>query len=215
MPTPGAESEPADIDPACGLRADKIDRAALTLRRGGLVAFPTETVYGVGAAVRNEQAVARIFELKGRPRSRPLLVHVASVQMARACVSRWPARADELTERFWPGPLTLVLPKAAWIPGVVTADGPTVGLRCPGHPVALKLIESLGEPIAATSANRTGHAPALTPQDVRDAFGAACVDILDAGPATGGVPSTILLIGPTPRDDRVVRQGPVDVSFPR
>src|SRR5271167_4880289 len=111
-----------------------LEEAATRIREGKLVAFPTETVYGLGANALNARAVARIFELKGRPASSPLIVHAASIEMARGLVMEWPAMADELAARYWPGPLTLVLSKSQQIPDVVTAGLPTVGVRVPAHP---------------------------------------------------------------------------------
>src|SRR5271165_5707757 len=124
-----------------------IKEAAQILRDGGLVAFPTETVYGLGANALDAAAVAKIFEAKGRPSTSPLIVHVASIAMARELVSEWPPEAEQLAQRYCPGPLTLVLPKAAAIPDIVTAGLPTVGIRIPAHPLALELIRMAGVPI--------------------------------------------------------------------
>src|SRR5256714_6611229 len=129
-------------------------QAAETIRGGGVVAFPTETVYGLGANAFDAAAVGKIFKLKGRPSTSPLIVHVASVEMARELVTEGPSLADKLARRWWPGPLTLVLPKNPRIPHIVTAGLPTVGVRMPSHPVALQLIQEAGVPIAAPSANR-------------------------------------------------------------
>src|SRR5579871_5043950 len=117
-----------------------LNNAAALIRSGGLVAFPTETVYGLGANALDAAAVAKIFELKGRPSTSPLIVHVSSIEMARRYVTEWPAKAQELAERYWPGPLTMVLPKSPDIPDIVTAGLPTVGIRVPAHPLALQLI---------------------------------------------------------------------------
>src|SRR6266403_4562363 len=134
--------------------------AAALIRQGELVAFPTETVYGLGANALDATAVAKIFELKGRPTSSPLIVHAASADMARKLVTEWPPQAVELAALYWPGPLTLVLPKAPQIPDIVTAGLPTVGVGVPAHSIALQLIEAAGVPIDATSANRfTGLSP--------------------------------------------------------
>ena len=118
-----------------------LERAAALIRAGKLVAFPTETVYGLGANALDAEAVARIFAAKGRPRTSPLIVHVDSVAMARGLAARWPEAAEVLAHRYWPGPLTLVVPKHASIPDMVTAGLPTVGLRMPAHPLALELIQ--------------------------------------------------------------------------
>ncbi len=147
-----------------------LDQAAARIRNGELVAFPTETVYGLGANALDATAVAKIFEAKGRPSTSPLIVHVASIAMAREIVAEWPAQAEELAQRYWPGPLTLVLPKSAAIPDIVTAGLPTVGIRMPAHPVALQLIEAAGVPIAAPSANRFMGLSPTTAEHVRAAF---------------------------------------------
>jgi L-threonylcarbamoyladenylate synthase len=169
------------------------EQAAALIRAGKLVAFPTETVYGLGANALDAAAVERIFAAKGRPRTSPLIVHVASVAMARELASEWPAAAEELARRYWPGPLTLVLPKRAIVPDIVTAGLATVGLRMPAHALALELIRAAGVPIAAPSANRftelspseAGHVP----EGIADA-------ILDGGPARVGIESTVLsLVG--------------------
>ncbi len=131
-----------------------VAEAAELIRQGKLAAFPTETVYGLGANALDPAAVAKIFEIKGRPATSPLIVHVSSIDMAREIVSEWTAEAEELAQRYWPGPLTMVLPKSAKIPDIVTAGLPTVGVRMPNHPLALELIEAAGVPIAAPSANR-------------------------------------------------------------
>src|SRR5580704_6389683 len=139
-----------------------IKDAADRIRAGGLVAFPTETVYGLGANALDAAAVQRIYDLKGRPATSPLIVHVASLDMAREIAAEWPPAADELARKYWPGPLTLVLPKNVppkqpAIPDIVTAGLPTVGIRMPNHPIALELIQQAGVPIAAPSANRFGE----------------------------------------------------------
>ena len=134
----------------------EIDRAAELLRTGRLVAFPTETVYGLGANALDVNAVRRIFAAKGRPESNPLIVHVASIEMARELAREWPANAELLARRFWPGPLTIVVPKKAVVPDVVTAGLPSVGLRMPAHPIARALLEAAQIPIAAPSAKSTG-----------------------------------------------------------
>jgi L-threonylcarbamoyladenylate synthase len=170
-----------------------IKEAAERIRTGGLVAFPTETVYGLGANALDAVAVAKIYELKGRPPTSPLIVHVASIEMARTLVTEWPAEAEQLARKYWPGPLTLVLPKATTIPDIVTAGLPTVGIRVPNHPVALALIREAGVPLAAPSANRfTGLSP-TTAAHVREIFGDA-VPVLDGGPCQVGIESTVVSI---------------------
>jgi L-threonylcarbamoyladenylate synthase len=170
-----------------------VQRAAELIRAGKLVAFPTETVYGLGANALDPAAVERIFAAKGRPHTSPLIVHVDSIEMARNLAALWPLAAETLARRYWPGPLTLVVPKRAEIPDVVTAGLPTVGLRMPAHPLALELIRVAGVPIAGPSANRftelspttAGHVPELLADYV-----------LNGGPARVGIESTVLsLVG--------------------
>src|ERR1700722_11044194 len=132
---------------------EALDQAAEILRAGGTVAFPTETVYGLGANALDANAVAKIFALKRRPQTSPLIIHVSSIEMAREFVTAWPRQAEELAGRYWPGPLTLVLEKSPAIPDIVTAGLATVGVRIPAHPIALELIDAAGVPIAAPSAN--------------------------------------------------------------
>ena len=170
-----------------------IAEAAARIRAGDVVAFPTETVYGLGANALDSEAVRKVFELKGRPQTSPLIVHVSSVEMARSVVAGWPPLAEELAARFWPGPLTLVLPKKNIIPDIVTAGLPTVGVRMPDHPLALALIEQAGVPIAAPSANRFTAVSPTTAEHVRAAFGDA-VPVLDGGAAKVGIESTVVAI---------------------
>ena len=169
--------------------SENIARAAKFIRAGKLVAFPTETVYGLGANALDAGAVSRIFEAKKRPRTSPLIVHVASIEMAREFAAEWPDAAEALARRYWPGPLTLVLPKRACIPDIVTAGLPTAGLRMPAHPVALDLIRAAGVPIAAPSANRFTELSPTAAAHVREEL-ADCV--LDGGPARIGIESTVL-----------------------
>ncbi len=169
-----------------------IEAACRRLRAGGLVAFPTETVYGLGADALDEHAVRRVFALKGRPSNNPLIVHVSSVEMARGVAASWPARAESLARAFWPGPLTLVLPKAPAIPGIVTAHGPNVGVRCPDHALALALIEAFAGPIVGPSANPSGAVSPTTAAHVRECFAADDVLVLDGGACRVGVESTVL-----------------------
>lgn len=175
--------------------SDRLSAAVERLRAGGLVAMPTETVYGLAALARVADAVARVFTLKGRPNSNPLIVHASTPEMARGCCSAWPGAADRLARAFWPGPLTLVLPKATWVPDIVTAGGPTVAVRVPRHPLAIALIEAVGEPLVAPSANRSGYVSPTTADHVRDAFGEADVLVLDGGPCEVGLESTVVAVG--------------------
>ena len=156
------------------------------------MAFPTETVYGLGANALDPGAVEKIYLAKGRPPTSPVIVHVASLEMARRLVRSWPPQAQILAERWWPGPLTLVLPKDPVIPGIVTAGLDTVGLRMPAHPMALELIRAAGVPIAAPSANRFTELSPTTAAHVRESLGAAVQLILDGGPTTVGIESTVL-----------------------
>lgn len=170
-----------------------IKEAAEILRSGGLLAFPTETVYGLGANALDAAAVAKIYEAKGRPETSPLIVHAASIEMARGLVTEWPREAEELAERWWPGPLTMVLPKAPQIPDIVTAGLQTVGVRIPAHPIALQLIDTAGIPIAAPSANRFKELSPTTAEHVRAAFGDS-IPVLDGGPTRVGIESTVVAI---------------------
>jgi L-threonylcarbamoyladenylate synthase len=170
-----------------------IKDAAERIRGGELVAFPTETVYGLGASALDATAVAKIYELKGRPAASPLIVHVASIEMARTLVTEWPSEAEQLARRYWPGPLTLVLPKTSAIPDMVTAGLSTVGIRVPNHPLALALIQEAGVPIAAPSANRFMGLSPTTAQHVREAFGDT-LPVLDGGPSQVGIESTVVSI---------------------
>lgn len=166
--------------------------AAERLRSGGIVAFPTETVYGLGAAVFNETALARVFEAKNRPRFDPLIVHIADRESLANLVETVPAAAQTLAERFWPGPLTLVLSKKPAVPDLATAGLPTVAVRMPNHPLALALIQRVGIPLAAPSANPFGHISPTTARHVRDSLGDRVDRILDGGPCAVGVESTIV-----------------------
>lgn len=168
-----------------------VDRAAEILRRGGLVAFPTETVYGLGANALDPAAVARIYEVKQRPFASPLIVHVADEAMARAITAEWPDIAQKLAKTFWPGPLTLVLKKAEAIPDVVTAGLPSVGIRMPSHPVAHALICRAQTPVAAPSANRFSEISPTTAEHVRRSLGDRVDLILDGGPTQVGIESTV------------------------
>ncbi|HVM32328.1 MAG TPA: L-threonylcarbamoyladenylate synthase [bacterium] len=170
----------------------EIQKAAQLIQDGALVAFPTETVYGLGADATNPLAVARVFEAKNRPQFDPLIVHVADLRQAEILASRFPKDAMKLAEKFWPGPLTLVLPKGPSIPDLVTASLPSVALRVPRHPVALQLIQESGRPIAAPSANPFGAVSPTTADHVRRSLGDQVDLILDGGPCSVGVESTVV-----------------------
>ncbi|MEQ1631151.1 MAG: L-threonylcarbamoyladenylate synthase, partial [Planctomycetota bacterium] len=169
-----------------------IDRAAARIRDGHLVAFPTETVYGLGANALDERSIARIYEAKGRPKHNPVIVHVADVAAARGVVAKWPRVAEQLAARWWPGPLTIVLDKHASIPDSVTAGLTKVGVRVPAHPVALALLRAAGVPIAAPSANRANGVSPTTAQHVQSSLPDADVLVLDGGSCIVGIESTVL-----------------------
>ena len=189
---------PASAPPVLAPDDAGLARAAALLAKGGLVAFPTETVYGLGADARDDRAVARIFAAKGRPRFNPLILHVADVAAARAlCV--FDARAERLASAFWPGPLTLVLPlrEGAGISPLATAGLPTVAVRVPAHPVARALIAAFGGPVAAPSANPSGRVSPTTAAHVVAGLSGRIDAVVDGGPCGVGVESTILgLDGP-------------------
>ena len=181
----------------CLIEASELHRAAALIRAGELVAFPTETVYGLGANALDPAAVGKIYTAKGRPPGSPLIVHVDSVEMARGLAREWPERAEKLAQRFWPGPLTLVLPKQAHVPDTLTAGLDTVGIRIPANEIALALIQEAGLPLAAPSANRFSELSPTTAQHVRDAMGDRVAMVLDGGRTTIGIESTVLsLAGP-------------------
>jgi L-threonylcarbamoyladenylate synthase len=169
-----------------------IDEAAEVLRRGGIVAFPTETVYGLGANALDASAVARIFAAKGRPSYNPLIVHVPNEDAARALAAEWPESAARLARAFWPGPLTLVLRKRDVVPDIVTAGLDSVAVRVPSHPVALALLRASRLPLAAPSANRSMALSPTTAQHVAGSLGERVDLILDGGPTTVGIESTVV-----------------------
>jgi L-threonylcarbamoyladenylate synthase len=176
-----------------------IERAAAALRAGGLVAFPTETVYGLGADAASRAALARLYAAKGRPTSHPVIVHVPRGADLGRWAARVPAAAERLAERFWPGPLTLVLDRAARVPDEVTGGQPTVALRVPDHPIALALLGAFGDGVAAPSANRFGRLSPTRAEHVRAELGDLVDVVLDGGPCRVGVESTIVaLVGERP-----------------
>ncbi len=190
--------------------ADGLALAARTIRQGGLVAFPTETVYGLGADAFAAPAVARIFEAKDRPHFDPLIVHVDGRAMAGEVVAGMTETAVRLIDLWWPGPLTLILPKRRQVPGIVTAGLDTVGVRMPDHPVALALISMAGTPIAAPSANPFGRLSPTRAQHVERLLGDRVDVILDGGPARHGVESTIVLVD---ERIRILRHGAVTLEM--
>lgn len=186
---------------------NQIAEAARRIRAGGVVAFPTETVYGLAADALNPDAVNAVFEMKGRPESRPMSVIVSGTRMAQRVVRSWPDRARELANRFWPGPLTIVVQRSNDLPHQVTAGHEGVGLRCPDHPIALALLETCGFPLVGPSANRSGQPSPTTADHVRRAFPDHDLLVLDGGPCRTGIESTIIEVG---RDsDRILRVGAI------
>jgi L-threonylcarbamoyladenylate synthase len=187
-----------------------IDQAAAVLKAGGLVSFPTETVYGLGADALNPDAVGRIFAAKGRPAENPVIVHVADLADVPRVAAEWPSVAAELAARFWPGPLSFVVFKHPSVPGIVTAGGPTVAVRAPAHPVARALIRAAGTPIAAPSANASTHLSATRAEHVLRGLDGRIDLLLDGGPTAGGLESTVLDVTVSP--PRLLRPGLVTPS---
>jgi L-threonylcarbamoyladenylate synthase len=202
----------------------ELARAAELIRSGELVAFPTETVYGLGANALDPAAIEKIYAAKGRPPSSPLIVHVSSIEMARSLVREWPEQAEKLARKFWPGPLTLVLPKQPHVPDRLTAGLDTVGVRMPANPIALALIREAGVPIAAPSANRFTELSPTTAQHVRDGLGDGVAMVLDGGPSSVGIESTVLSLsgahavllrpGMISRQEMEAIIGPIEVLGP-
>lgn len=184
-----------------------LDRAAAILARGGLVAIPTETVYGLAANALDEDAVAGIFRAKGRPASNPLIVHVADVAMAKMLAAFWPPAAAAIAAAFWPGPVTVVVPRGPRIPDIVTAGGSTVAIRCPDHRLTRRLIARTGLPLAAPSANRSESLSPTTAQHVLESLGGKVELILDGGPCGRGLESTV--VDCTSDPPRILRPGPL------
>jgi L-threonylcarbamoyladenylate synthase len=180
------------------LFAAAVREAALLLQAGQVVALPTETVYGLAANALNARAVERIFAIKGRPAHNPIIVHVAGLSMAHRCVADWPVLADKLATAFWPGPLTMVLVRSREIPDVVTAGGPTVGVRWPSHRFIQAVLRDCGFPLAVPSANRSTELSPTTAEHVRKSLGSEIPLIVDGGPAQVGIESTVLDISVAP-----------------
>jgi L-threonylcarbamoyladenylate synthase len=181
------------------------------LKAGDLVAFPTETVYGLGADARSAEAVQKIYEAKGRPAGNPVIVHVATAQDARRCTAEWPPIADMLAEHFWPGPLTLILPRGPSLTPLVSAGRDTVAIRCPSHPVAQNLLRAFDGPIAAPSANRSGFTSPTTATHVFAELSGRVPLIIDAGPSNIGLESTVLdLSGGAPT---ILRPGAITLEM--
>jgi L-threonylcarbamoyladenylate synthase len=186
MKTETLTLDPSSPDPGAVARAGELIRA------GGLVAFPTETVYGLGANALDPAAVRAVFWAKGRPSANPLIVHVHDSSQVGNVAAEWPDPAARLAARFWPGPLTLVVPKRPGLPDEVTAGGPTVAVRCPNHPVAQALLRAAGVPVAAPSANRSTELSPTRAEHVLKSLGGRIDLILDGGPCPGGIESTVV-----------------------
>lgn len=185
--------------------------AARRLSAGAIVAFATETVYGLGADTFNVAAIERIYALKGRPARNPLIAHVAGTAEARRVAAVWDERCDRLAARFWPGPLTIVVPRSADVPDRATAGWPTIAIRAPAHPVAQRLLQAFGGPISAPSANRSGHVSPTTARHVAEDFpDAADLYVLDGGSCAVGIESTVVDLSGAPA--RVLRPGSVPAS---
>jgi L-threonylcarbamoyladenylate synthase len=182
-----------------------VNRAVALLRAGKVVALPTETVYGLAANALDARAVARIFDVKGRPPHNPIIVHVSGVAMARRCVRDWPDAADRLAAAFWPGPLTLVLPRGTSIPDIVTAGGATVGLRWPSHPIVQAVIRECQFPLAAPSANLSNQLSPTNAAHVQESLGPRIELIVDGGQSQIGIESTVLDL--TTHPPEVLRPG--------
>jgi len=198
---------PAGLDAPPPATEAALDRAAGLLAGGGLVAIPTETVYGLAADALDADAVDRIFTAKGRPADNPLIVHVADAAMAQDLAARWPEAAARIAAAHWPGPVTVVVPRGRRIPDAVTAGGPTVALRCPAQPVVRRLIAKLGRPLAAPSANRSTRLSPTTAGHVLDGLGNRVDLILDGGPCRCGIESTVVACSVDP--PRILRPGPL------
>lgn len=187
-----------------------VEKAAMRLRAGEVVALPTETVYGLAANALDPVAVAKIFKIKGRPSHNPIIVHVASRAQAMSCSSSWPMLADRLGAAFWPGPLTLVVPRSTQIPDLLAAGGPTVGIRWPQHPFIQAVIKACGFPLAAPSANRSNQLSPTSASHVVRALGKHISLIIDGGDANVGLESTVVDV--TGTHPRILRPGMIDAA---
>ena len=174
------------------ISAEEINRAAAFLRQGGLVAFPTETYYGLAVDPFNDTALRNLFRVKKRPLVKPILVLISRRNQLDALAENVPATAVHLMDRFWPGPLTIVLPARSTVSSLLTGGTATVGVRHSSHPIALSLVESMGGPVTATSANRSGGPAAVSPRDVRQIFGNEVDMVLEGGETPGQLGSTLV-----------------------
>ena len=186
------------------------EQAVQLLKAGEVVALPTETVYGLAANAFDEKAVERIYEVKGRPAHNPVIVHVSSLNMARECVANWTQPAEKLAQQFWPGPLTIVLPRTVRIPDIVVAGGNTVGVRFPLHPFMRKVIEACAFPLAAPSANVANQLSPTTAQHVSEQLGGKIPMIVDAGPTSVGIESTVVDL--SEKRPRILRPGMISAE---
>ena len=175
-----------------------VERASALLRSGEVVALPTETVYGLAANALDPRAIRRIYEVKGRPAHNPIIAHVATLAMAESCASQWPLLADHLARAFWPGPLTLVVARAQAIPDILTAGGPTVGVRWPSHPFMQAVIRRCGFPLAAPSANLSNRVSPTNAGHVLKQLGQRIPLIVDGGQCQVGIESTVLDVSSSP-----------------
>jgi len=207
VPVQSSTPSPAKVLPTHtpALFEAAVAEAVRLLKAGEVVVLPTETVYGLAANAFIPAAVARIYDIKGRPAHNPIIVHVVGHQMARACAKEWPDSAHRLATAFWPGPLTLVVQRAPVIPDIVTADGPTVGLRWPSHPLIQAVIRTCNFPLAAPSANLANQLSPTNAQHVQAALGDRVALIIDGGQSQVGIESTVVDV--TSRDARILRPG--------
>ena len=202
MHQPGAEILSTDT---AELFEQAVRRVVGLLRAGEVVALPTETVYGLAANALDARAIEKIFKIKGRPAHNPIIAHVADINMAKQCVAHWPQLADRLANSFWPGPLTLVLPRAKHIPDILTAGGSTVGVRWPSHPFIQAVIRHCGFPLAAPSANLSNQVSPTNAAHVQSQLGNRIPLIVDGGQCQVGLESTVLDLSETP--PRLLRPG--------
>ena len=189
-------------------QTDLFKKSLEKLKSGEVIGLPTETVYGLAGDISQPKAIEKIFQLKERPYFDPLIVHVADIEGAQSVVSQWPDLAQKLAERFWPGPLTMVLPKKKSINPMITSGLETVGVRMPAHELARQLIKALGQPLAAPSANKFGRTSPSTAQHVREEFDAS-LTVLDGGPCAIGVESTVVGFSDTLQEIKLYRPGAI------
>ncbi|NDF16271.1 threonylcarbamoyl-AMP synthase, partial [bacterium] len=191
----------------------ELERAKARLEGGGVVALPTETVYGLAASIRSEEGIKKIFAIKERPFFDPLIVHISDLEQKKQVISEWPPLADFLAKRFWPGPLTLVLPKHPSLNPLITSGLDTVGVRMPAHPIARQLIEKCGFPLAAPSANKFGKTSPTKAEHVRKGFEKEDLLILDGGQSEVGLESTVVALAREGDKDVVTILRPGAVTF--